>query len=263
MRSNGRVVWLWWWLGVLVAGCSQVTFSGTGTAAPTLSIFNLTRTPITPTPILRLLRTPTPHNPVARTRIAPTPLPVPLTPPDCYETPVGSLWCLGLVRNPLTTPIEQVTLQVYLVSADGTALTDANTMLSLAVLGPGESAPYGVLFNSIPQDYAGPVVVLTSTRTAQSVKHAELEVHDLRYEVADSLYSVHGTLVNTASVPVKRLTVVVTLFDANGRVTGFRQAVWPADQTLAPQGSLSFQLDVAPQGLGTMRVEATAEAWAE
>ena len=55
------------------------------------------------------------------------------------------------------------------------------------------------------------------------------------------------------------LDLIAEEFDANGRVTGFRQLAWPAEQTLLPQAALPFQIEVMPQGLGTVRVETAAQ----
>src|SRR5258706_12690077 len=134
----------------------------TTTRTPTLVLLNLTRPAFTPTPILRLLRTPTLR---ASNTLMPfpisTPLPIQLSPPDCYETPVGSLWCLGLIRNTLSVPIHQVLISVYLVRLDGTVLAEKITASANKTIAAGEFSSYGVLFDAIPEGFAGPIAVLT------------------------------------------------------------------------------------------------------
>jgi hypothetical protein len=130
---------------VLVASCSQTLFSNPGAQTATLALFRLTPIPATPTLALRLLRTPTLIATRNLTRTAsPTPLPLPVLTPDCYETPVGGMWCLGVITNRLRMPVEQVAVQVYLVTPDGTALAVREGRLAHDVLWPGQSAPYGV-----------------------------------------------------------------------------------------------------------------------
>ena len=69
-----------------------------------------------------------------------------------------------------------------------------------------------------------------------------------------------GTLLNPATMSVHQPALVVTLFDAAGRVTGFQQMRWPAEQILAPGGTLPFDVEAMAQGIGTVRAEAHAEA---
>jgi hypothetical protein len=263
VRVNGRVVWWWWWLGVLVAGCSQTIVSNPTSPAPTLTLLRFTPQWVTPTPTPRLLRTPTLRTTsVMMMTLAPTPLALPVPAPNCYETPVGGLWCLGLVRNGLIVPIEQVIIRIYLVSADGTALAERDAPTALAVLPPGEMSPYGVLFDRIPEGSTGPVAMLISASKANvpGGNMPVLQVQDLRGENRDSVFYLTGVLVNTGAVTADQLRLVVTLLDSGGRVTGFRQLRWPPNQALLPGEQLSFSLEVIPQGLGTTRFEASAES---
>jgi hypothetical protein len=263
VRSNGRVVWLWWWLGVLVASCSQSLLPGSTTQAPTPSLLSLTLPLATPTPILRLLRTPTVRSTglVTATRAAATPLPLSIAPPTCYETPVGSLWCLGLIRNELSVPIDQIIMRVYLVNGDGTALGVQDARTARSILEPGAMSPYGILFDTVPDGTAGPVATLVSANqsSTQSTHFVSIKARDIQGIAAQGGYQVTGKLVNTAAVTVRQLSLVVTLFDDGGRVTGFRQLQWPDGQPLQPGESLSFNVDAIPQGPGTVRAEASAE----
>ena len=102
MRYNGRLCWLWCCVGVLLAGCGQIISTTTDSRSTMVPLLGLTLPSITPTPILRLLRTP---GSIFTRTLAPTPLPIRVDSPICYETPVGSLVCLGVVHNVLTTLI--------------------------------------------------------------------------------------------------------------------------------------------------------------
>jgi hypothetical protein len=250
-------------LGVLVAGCSQTIVSRPTSSAPTLTLLRFTPQWVTPTPAPRLLRTPTLRTTsVVMLTLAPTPLPLQIPAPDCYETPVGGLWCLGLVRNGLIIPIEQVLVRIYLVAADGTALAERDAPAARTMLSPGEMSPYGALFERIPEGSAGPVAVLISASKAKAsgAKTPVVQVQDLNGENQSSAFHMTGALVNTGAVAADQLCLVVTLLDNSGRVTGFRELRWPPDQTLSPGERLPFSLDVIPQGLGTTRFEASAES---
>lgn len=225
-------------------------------------LLGLTLPPITPTPILRLLRTPGLRATGIFSRtLVPTPLPISVDPPICYETPVGSWWCLGVVHNTLSTPIGRITIHIYLVRTDGTALLDQQVAVARKMLAPGETAPYGALFTQVPAEVAGPVAVVASTEQATNIKSASVE--DIQSDIRDSQYHIAGTLVNKNEKPLDNLSVVATLYDSKGNVTGFRQVNLPANQKLAPGVSLPFSLDVIPQGTGTTRVEVSAEGRAQ
>jgi hypothetical protein len=210
----------------------------------------------TPTPILRLLRTP---GLATVTRVFATPPSLFLAVPACYETPAGSVWCLGLVRNQLAVPVDQVVVQVYLVKADGTPLADKEVRVARSVLPPGGTSPYGVLFPSMPAESAGPVAILVSARSNAADPIAPLQTRDMQGEMRASGYHVQVIVSNPAQVPAHDVSLVTTLFDSTGRVTGYRQSVWPPTQQLAPGESRPFELDVIPQGRGTVRAEVSAE----
>ena len=167
-----------------------------------------------------------------------------------------------MIRNKLSIPIDQIIIRVYLVKADGTALSVQDVRAARSILEPGATTPYGALFDKIPDGIAGPVVALVSANQAsiQSTHFVSVAVRDMRSEAGQAGYQVSGTLVNMAPVPVRQLSLVVTLFDDAGRVTGFRELRWPDGQALRPGESLSFNVDAVPQGRGTVRVEASADA---
>jgi hypothetical protein len=183
-----------------------------------------------------------------------------LAPPNCYETPVGSLWCLGLIRNEQTFPVEQVVIRVYLVRADGTAIAAKDAAAARVTLPPQSTSPYGVLFEAVP-DGVGPVAVLISANQRLDWTEGALpvQVRDIQSSDRDGGYHVTGTLVNTTNTALQQLSVIVTLFDGQGRVTGYRQSRLPPNQSLAPGDKIPFAVDVIPQGLGTVRTDASAE----
>jgi hypothetical protein len=149
--------WLWIWVGVLVAGCGQVWSSeGTRTATrePTLPLLGYTLLPASLTPGFWSAYTATPLIPPdgASMIISPSPIALYLnvTGPTCYETPIGSLVCLGQVYNMLDSPVEQVTVGVQLLARDGTPLTTGEALLARWLLPAGAAGPYRVLFDSMP-----------------------------------------------------------------------------------------------------------------
>lgn len=263
MRFHGRVVWLWCWLGVLVAGCSQSSGLNSASQAATLTLLSLAPTPVTPTPTLFLLHTPTlrASNMLVMT-LAPTPLPLPIKPPECYETPVGSLYCLGVIHNRLFVPVEHVTVRVYLVSAEGLPLAHRDVEIARAALKPGEMSPYSAQFERIPEGSVGPVVEVVSAYRSLVANDA-LDVYDLIGNMHGQSFHVAGKLVNSSRKTLARFQVIVTLFDSHERVTGYRSVRVTPDNALSPGTAMPFEVDVIPVVGGTIRFEASAEGSSE
>ncbi len=233
-----------------MAGCSAPGTGSMPNAQPLATLPGYTHIPATLTPILRILRTPSLGVTAIRSTAArPTPPPLTLDPPNCYETPVGSLWCLGLVRNPLPMILEGIIVRIVLVSSDGTALAERETLIARRIVRSGEVSPYGVLFDSPPIGYAGPVPELVAASPASPANAAAvaLTIQNVRGEVRESGFHLSGQLVNTATTTVQVESGVATLFDKRERVIGFRAL--EHDQPLATGKVLTFDLDVIPQTL--------------
>lgn len=263
MRSNRRLVWVWCCLGVLVASCSQSGAAGSPTAqVATRALLKWAATPspsASPTPTPRLRRTPTlnPATLIALT-LAPTPLPLPLALPNCYETPVGSLLCLGSLHNPLGVPISQLVVRVYLIDEEGNALDVREVATARSYLLPDESTPYGAQFERLPSEYSSAVAeVARALRNTQMLPH--LHVENVQSAFTEGIYTLSGTLSNRGEQAVQQISLVATLYDESGQVTGFRQVRLPPDQQLLPNEQLPFSLSVIPQADGTLNIVTSAE----
>jgi hypothetical protein len=273
--TRQRFVWLWYWLGVLVVGCSG---GGGNSGDPllirtptprlaTLALLGWTLTPVsassaTATAVPRLLRTatiiPSLATPALPLTLTAAPLPS-LHPdaPQCYETPTGSVYCLGVVENTLLLAVAHLTVRVYLVDAAGSALAQGDSAVAQALLLPGERAPYGVLFDSAPQGMIGGVTALIDAQEVRD-KTASIVRLTIKDTVREDL-QVRGVVVNSAATAIERVCVVVTLFDEYGAVTGFK--VWQSGALAPlPRGdTLTFDLFAIPQGHPTHDMTITAE----
>jgi len=260
VRNKRGLVWLWCCLGVLVASCSQ---SNTATSTPqmaTLALLKWTHTPTaTPTSTPRLRRTPTlsPATLIALT-LVPTPLPLLVNNPNCQETPVGSLLCLGSLYNPLGEPISQPVVRVYLVDSFGNALAVREVTTARSYLLPDESTPYGAQFEQMPSEYRGAVAEIARALPNRQAL-PQLAVERLHSTYSEGRYLLSGELHNYSEHAVENLSLVATLYDEAGQVTGFRQLRLPPDQVLLPRQHLPFQLSVIPHLEGTHNVIAAAE----
>lgn len=213
----------------------------------------------TPTPLPRLRRTPTFSSAtlIALT-LMPTPLPLSVNMPSCQETPVGSLLCLGSLHNPLGEPISQLVVRVYLVDEFGNALAMREVATARNYLLPNESTPYGAQFEQAPSAYSGAVAeVARALRNTQPLP--KLAVESLHSTFSEGRYMLSGELHNHSERAVENLSLIATLYDEAGQVTGFRHLRLPPDQVLLPKQHLPFQLSVIPHLAGTHSVAAAAE----
>jgi hypothetical protein len=257
VRSSGRIYWLWCCFTVFLAGCGHALVGTT----PTQSLLTFSTPTIKSTAILRLLRTPTLRSSGTALAMAATPLTLSVEPPICYETPVGSLWCFGLVRNVGSLPFEHITIRVYLVTINGDPLVHQETSTAHEVLFPGMESPYGVLFDSIPEHAVGSVAGLINAipvSLEQQNQTANITVSNVHYDKRDRVFYVTALLTNSNKQSVHNIRVVVTLFNDNQQVTGFRTQ--HIAQSLSVGQSISFQLDVIPQGYSTQKIDISTEA---
>ena len=181
----------------------------------------------------------------------PTPLPLEVVGVTLYETPVGGVWCMGEVANTTGGPITNMQVQVTLVTADGLPLQSSVALAAADYLAPEARAPFAVLFRSPPAGYADVRVSLLRGEAVSAITagFVPLDVAQPAGAVSGPQYRVTGLLVNNTGAPVRRMTVVVTLYDGEGRVLGYRQTVLDAETVLPAGQSREFRVLLTPQGL--------------
>jgi hypothetical protein len=258
--------WLWIWVGVLVAGCGQI-WSSDRTPPPAretaLPLFGYTLLPPSLTPSAWPVSTATPLFAVDGSGALLSPLAVYLavTGPACYETPVNSLICLGQVRNTLDVPVEQVVVAVQLLARDGTPLAAHAAYLSRWMLPSGLAGPYSVLFETIPDGYAGAYAFVVSGQVAQNAdgRYAHLTLRQISGSFVIDQYQVALSIVNESQYAVEQVVVTMTLLDRYGQVTGFRQVYLDGRRQLKPGEALAVTIKVIPQGPNTVAFDVFAE----
>jgi len=181
----------------------------------------------------------------------PTPLPLEIVGVMLYQTPVGGVWCMGEVVNTTGGPITNIQVQVTLVTADGIPLQSGNTLAAADYLAPQARAPFAILFKAPPAGYADAHVSLLRGETVSAITagFAPLDVAQPAGAVSGPQYRVTGMLVNNTGAAVRRITVVVTLYDREGRVSGYRQTVLDAETVLPSGQNREFGVLLTPQGL--------------
>ena len=181
--------------------------------------------------------------------IAPTqpPLPVKVEHASRYLTPVGSVWVLGEVFNSTDQPIENVQVRVALLNPVGQEVAHDAPFVALDAVPPGGRAPFSVLFSTPPDgvvDFQAYVVRADPAYNYGS-RYAQLEVSDLQTRSVGTQFSVSAKVSNSGASAAAGPFVVITLYDDQGRVTGFRQFALPVDP-LAVGGSTTFDVLVSP-----------------
>jgi hypothetical protein len=201
---------------------------------------------------------------LARLTLMPAPATLILTPPRCHETPSGSLWCVGLVKNPLRVPVDHIAIQVSLLDQAGNIILEAAATCARSLLMPNEEAPYDALFVPAPESVVGGMATLVGAAEATNSATVALEVRDVQHKHDDdhasfSRVKVSGTVVNPAAEATFDILLVVTLFDTQGQVSGFRQFRLTAARSLPSGGSLPFSVQVIPSSHILSAVTVSAE----
>jgi hypothetical protein len=181
----------------------------------------------------------------------PTPLPFEVRGMSLYETPVGSLWCLGEIANTTTFTLTNVQVHVTLLDAAGNPLTEADAFASADILPAGERSPFGILFTNPPPDWASAQSTILRGEAAGALADSSvpITVSDLQREPADSQLRVRGVVRNaSADQAAGSVRVIATTYDAEGLVTGFRNASVELDGPLAPGATTPFSLSFTFHG---------------
>ena len=192
----------------------------------------------------------------------PTPTPLPLTVQNVYfnETAIGGLWVLGEVQNTSGTALEQVRVAVALVDAQGNAIGQADGLVALDLVDVNERAPFAILFGTTPGKFdqyrAFP---LHAVAAYVGSYYRDLEVVNLHSEGERyASYTVTGVVRNIGPEEAVQPQVVLTAYDALGRVIAMRK-VEPEYNVVPRGGETNFTAILAPIGGPVARIEAVAQ----
>jgi LysM repeat protein len=175
----------------------------------------------------------------------PTPIPFDIQGVACYETPAGSLWCLGEVVNTAPAPVTNVQMLVTLFNSDGQRMAEEDTFVAADLIPVGERAPFGVLFVDPPAGQMVPRVTTLRGEVAGELTAAYISMSAVETEgkLSGPQFEVNGKAQNDDTErSAGRVSVTVTTYDANGLVTGFRQETMELEAPLAPGTSAPFSM---------------------
>jgi len=168
-----------------------------------------------------------------------------------YHTPVGSLWCLGEVANTTDAILKNVQIHVALFDAAGELLAEADAFAAADLISPGKRSPFGILFTNPPEGWVNSQVTVVGGEAAGALADAyvPITVTEAEGRSSDLQFQVSGVVQNTSAEQADSdVLVIVTAYDAQGLVTGFRQGMVEFDGTLAPGATAPFTVRLTIHG---------------
>lgn len=184
---------------------------------------------------------------MAPTELLPTPTPMPfgIRGVGFYETPVGSLHCLGEVVNTTADVLTNVQVRVTLFDASGNILIGGNVFAAADILPPNTRAPFSLLFTAPPPNFVSHQVVALRGEVAGELaaRYVPVTVEEVTGAPYGPQFEVSGAVRNTDPKQTAATVVVVaTAYDETGLVTGFRQQTVDVGDGLAPGAAAPFRM---------------------
>lgn len=184
---------------------------------------------------------------MAPTELLPTPTPMPfgIRGVGFYETPVGSLHCLGEVVNTTAEVLTNVQVRVTLFDASGNALIGGNVFAAADILPPTTRAPFSLLFTAPPPNFTSHQVVALRGEAAGELaaRYVPVTVEEVTGAPYGPQFEVSGVVRNRDPERTAATVIVVaTAYDEAGLVTGFRQQTVDVGDGLAPNATAPFRL---------------------
>ncbi|RLT43223.1 MAG: LysM peptidoglycan-binding domain-containing protein [Chloroflexi bacterium] len=192
----------------------------------------------------------------------PTPTPLPITVQNVHfsETTIGGLWVLGEVQNSSGQPLEQVRVAVALLDKEEVEIGRASGLVALDLLEVNDKAPFALLFGTVPSQFARYLTFPVSALPAYvGSYYRDLVVENVESEGERyAAYTVTGTVRNVGPEDAVSVQVILTAYDALDRVVAMRK-VPPEHNVVAPGGTTTFRIVLAPVGGPVARIAAVAQ----
>lgn len=185
---------------------------------------------------------------MAPTELLPTPTPMPfgIRGVAFYETPVGSLHCLGEIVNTTAYTLTNVLVRVTLFDAAGNALIGGNAFAAADILPPEARAPFSLLFNAPPPNFVSHQIVALRGEVAGELaaRYVPLALEEVNGAPYGPSFEISGMVRNADPARTAATVVVVaTTYDDAGQVTGFRQqSVDVGEEGLLPGATAPFRM---------------------
>lgn len=194
--------------------------------------------------------------------LTPTPTPLALNVENVYfnETNIGGLWLLGEVQNPGAESLEQVRVGVTLLDESGQQIGQAEGLVALDLVEPGQRAPFAITFGEAQGRFAQYRVYIAHAVPAYlGSYYRDLEVNNLQSDGERyASYTVTGVVKNTGPEESVEVQVVLTAYDPLGRVVAMRK-VTPEYNVVPLGGETPFTAVLSPVGGPVERIVAVAQ----
>ena len=191
---------------------------------------------------------------------SPTPTPLEIRGLNVYRTPTGSLEALGEVFNPGPDAIGNVQLEISLLDKSGQTLLTVPFFVAQEMVRPNATSPFRVLFTDPPAAYDRySIVPLRGEVIDPAARYASFTVTKSEGAPSGSQFRVFGEVTNADTVNAGRVLLVVTTYDPDGRVIGYRQTVL-SEGPVAPNQALAFDISLASSSPNVARYAVSVEA---
>jgi len=255
-RWGWRPLFMSLFISVLVVACAAATEAPTpmvATEAPRITLTlrqprgpTMTPAQTAPQPVTTTEAAPPDLATALITLMTPTPLALVVAPPACYPVTGYSLICLGEVRNPLATPIQNVALQVAVSARSGDAPVIRTALIAQSIIPPGDSAPYHVIITTLPTAaLVTESVVIRAEPVVDIDRFASLLIEDERATLRGERYQVAAMVYNPGPAAARDLLAVVTLRGNDGIIAGYRVA--HIGSRLPVGERVALRMNVTPQ----------------
>jgi LysM repeat protein len=195
------------------------------------------------------IQLPPPATPIFQ-EVASTPIPMQILVRSitAYQTPWDTVWLLGEVMNEGERPAENVQVEVTILDEAGRPSATAQAWVAASILLPGQYAPFGILLPHVSGTLQAPLTAVVGGQTLLDFgsRYLDLAVGAAEITIEEGRVTLAGRVENRGEDTAVQLLLVATLYDARGRVSGYRELL--LDGPLAPGEDLPFVLDVAPPG---------------
>ncbi|MGQ9907513.1 MAG: LysM peptidoglycan-binding domain-containing protein [Candidatus Flexifilum sp.] len=172
-------------------------------------------------------------------------------PPECYQTRINSIICLGRIDNPTDSAAEGVSVAVRLVQLDGGIAAQDTGAVEQTLIPPRGFAPYRAQFDlswaRFQSEGLQPSAELLSASAAALVeaRYAVPVLREVVTRAEEGRFSLSGVVVNGETGPVTGVRIVVTLLDDADRVIGYRVAAF-SERVFAPGEATPVYVEVVP-----------------
>jgi LysM repeat protein len=192
-----------------------------------------------------------------------TPLPVTIQQKNCFPNQDGSLWCLVLLKNDSSAPLQNLSVLINLQSSDQTIFNSQAAYAPLDVLPPGLSLVVSTLFQKpIPVDFQILAQILSASHLANFDNlylPISLQNSLVQIDWGGLSARVRGeAILGGSAAEARRVWILGVAYDEAGNVIGFRR--WESNSPLSTGESLSFDFLVASLGPEIDHVDLILEA---